>query len=177
MDNQKNLFSKSNQNDSSELRKDRLKFCATQLSDATAAMEMLEAITPRSWTQEKDRSLFIARLMNYPMWKLMKVDEYAGRIDGGVFKFLEDIKAPPDNARESLGYEYKLPEPKSSYGKAVLEHIKKLTSLETKKEMREFEMASLKKLNEDYPGRGLDAVIRSRQSDYDKLSFEVPLVR
>lgn len=102
----------------------------------------------------------------------MKLDTYSGRIDGGVFKFLDDLRAAPENAREAIGYNtHQLPEPKSSYGKAICDHIKKMQQLDTIKEMRSFEIENLKRLNIEYPDMGLDAVIKSRMYDYEKMNI------
>jgi hypothetical protein len=166
------------ENDAIELQQRRRKAQEESLAYAETALDWLLTFTsapdlPQNSSELKLwRANWIHRIAMIPKYKIDRLNEFNGPFLKNVWEFFEGIQdAPITYSRPAL------PEPKSSYGKAICEHIEKLTSCKTRREMREFEMKSLKKINEKYPGRGLDSVIRSRQEDYKKISVDAPLVR
>ena len=63
------------------------------LEYAAGVLEFLESFT-REKLKDEESKHWMARLTKYPKWKLVKLDNYTGRLNNGVFQFLDELKIP-----------------------------------------------------------------------------------
>ena len=72
----------------------------------TSLIVWLEAFTGKRLS-DRDTELWIARLRNYPMWRLDQASEYTGTLSNDFFKYLDGLRKPEEAPRA-------LPEPKQT---------------------------------------------------------------
>jgi hypothetical protein len=128
---------------------------------------------------EKERIQFTIQLSQYSKQKLLLVTEYHGNFSG-ILRYLDELKAPPESAREALGY-----------GSHTVESLKQLADYQKKigstigadacahvirvsnnykplAERREAERAGLIELHNKYPRAGFYDALQSREKDWKR---------
>jgi hypothetical protein len=54
---------------------------------------------------DEEVKVWIRRLEKYPKWKLLSIDNYTGGLNNNVFKFLDELRPPPEDPYSELGYD------------------------------------------------------------------------
>ena len=77
---------------------------SVSLEYAISVLTYLETFTGKR-LNDQEAKLWTERIQRYPKWKLLQVDGYAGGLNNGVFKYLDELKPPPEDPYSELGYD------------------------------------------------------------------------
>lgn len=110
-------------------------------------LTFLESMTGRELA-EGDVAFWIERLMKYPKAKLLMLQDYTGRLDNGVFLYLDTVRVPERHVEPTRA----LSDHRKELGREVLSYCKDMMSGNyTKGQLDEKELSFMLAMRKIYP--------------------------